>query len=340
MTSPIPLTVPTILKFKETFPLAHLVPWWTENWQAGTVTVPEQVAITADLLYSSEGFAFTDSSNECLFTWKLRTQPPEMPPSTPTKILQEPIISLSQDGYRNYYHWMTEILPKLRFLPRLDPEEAALIAVPTSGPAFIKESLQLLLKDSKRTILWLEEGVAYRSAKGIIVITPAPLFGFVPDEVIDFLLFSMTSSTTLTYSPTTRKIFVSRRTSSRRILNEDQIYHELFAPLGFTFHVLDHLSLSSQILLFQEAQVVAGEHGAAFTNIIFSKPGCLLIEIFQGREDASFYYLTQGRWRWVGIKTVEFEETGAMNWEKGEQMHVPIEPIQSKLRELQENGEI
>ncbi len=96
------------------------------------VTIRPQLALKADFLYSCEGFAFLDAHpTECLFSWKLRAKNPVVPQAAPTVILTRPIVSLSQDGYRNYYHWVTEILPKLRFLSQFPAD--ALIALPASS---------------------------------------------------------------------------------------------------------------------------------------------------------------------------------------------------------------
>ena len=39
------------------------------------------------------------------------------------------------------------------------------------------------------------------------------------------------------------------------------------------------MSLEKQIYLFNKASIVVGAHGAAFTNIIFCRPGTKIIEI-------------------------------------------------------------
>ena len=52
-----------------------------------------------------------------------------------------------------------------------------------------------------------------------------------------------------------------------------------FKKRGFTIYNPEKLSIEEQIYLFNEASIVAGAHGAAFTNIIFCKPKTKIIEI-------------------------------------------------------------
>lgn len=311
-----------------------------------TATIPAQRAFAVDRLYSSAGLPF-DTEGRAVFTWKLSEQQQQIPAAADETVLTRPIVSLAQEGYSNYYHWMTEIVPKFRFLPRLRQalgfhvDEEVLVALPADGPAFIRQTVDLLIPTE--TILWLQPGRVYRSRAGIWAIEPSPTFGFVTPEAIGFLrnrfgtASSDDSEANALLSQPQRRIFISRsRAARRRILNEDQVFAELFAPLGFTRHCLEDLSLVEQVRLFRDAQFVAGEHGAAFTNILFAAPGkCHLLEIFQRREDASFYYLTQmegctWQWPWRGVKTVPFEETGDLLGGMEETI-VPLDPIREAL---------
>lgn len=64
-----------------------------------------------------------------------------------------------------------------------------------------------------------------------------------------------------------------------------------------------------QVSLFNKATIIVGAHGAGLTNLIFAKPKIHVIEIFQEREDDTFWYLSQT----IGlkhecIKTTEFKK--------------------------------
>ena len=78
----------------------------------------------------------------------------------------------------------------------------------------------------------------------------------------------------------TKRIFVSRsKTRMRRILNESDLWGDL-EKRGFNVVYLEELSLIDQIIIFSNAEVIVGAHGAGFTNLMFSAQGAKFLEIF------------------------------------------------------------
>lgn len=67
-------------------------------------------------------------------------------------------------------------------------------------------------------------------------------------------------------------------TSARLLANEITLFTEL-RKLGFVAIEPGALSFRDQIRIFSEAEIVVGLHGSAFANIIFSRPGCIVIDI-------------------------------------------------------------
>ena len=49
--------------------------------------------------------------------------------------------------------------------------------------------------------------------------------------------------------------------------------------MGFSIHETGKMSFFEQIYLFNNAKVIVGAHGAAFTNLVFCKPKTKVIEI-------------------------------------------------------------
>jgi hypothetical protein len=81
-----------------------------------------------------------------------------------------------------------------------------------------------------------------------------------------------------------------RRQRTRRILNEPLLLDQLrerYSELEWV--VFDHLSVDETALLFSRAAVIAGPHGAGFTNMLFSGPGTKIIE-FMPLEQPNLCY--------------------------------------------------
>jgi len=77
-----------------------------------------------------------------------------------------------------------------------------------------------------------------------------------------------------------RRIFVLRgNVSIRKELNIEAI-KEALIPFGFTFLTMDGKSMQDEATLFGNAEAVFAVHGSALHNVIFSKPGTKVVEIF------------------------------------------------------------
>ncbi|MBE9538144.1 MAG: glycosyltransferase family 61 protein [Proteobacteria bacterium] len=88
------------------------------------------------------------------------------------------------------------------------------------------------------------------------------------------------------------RIFISRRIGPRGelrvIRNESKLYERLKAS-GFVQYYLEDLSLSDQIELFYDAEVVVAAHGAGLSNLIFAE-NIALVELHPGKMIIPNYY--------------------------------------------------
>lgn len=75
------------------------------------------------------------------------------------------------------------------------------------------------------------------------------------------------------------KIYVSRkRTKVRRVVNEEEL-GVILKGLGFVIIDNEDLSFRQQLNYFYNAKIIMGPHGANLANIVFSKPGSVLVEV-------------------------------------------------------------
>jgi capsular polysaccharide biosynthesis protein len=87
-----------------------------------------------------------------------------------------------------------------------------------------------------------------------------------------------------------RKFFIRRKSSSRRLLNQDQI-EEMVLAKGFSIVSPEELTFLEQVRLFNEAESIIGPTGAAFANVIFCDPSAkVTIPIAENPETAYFYW--------------------------------------------------
>jgi capsular polysaccharide biosynthesis protein len=182
-------------------------------------------------------------------------------------------VSLVSDGHGNYYHWMLDVVPRLSAFD-LETLSQRHYLVTQEFP-FHRQALDLLLIPTRaRTAVASHQ---YYSAPELLV--PLVRLGVSPENV-QFVRHLLLERTGLAETPCTdERIYISRRyASSRRVLNEEELY-PILKKHDFRICYLEQLSLKQQMILFHGAQTILAPHGAAWTNLIFARPGTLALEI-------------------------------------------------------------
>lgn len=187
-------------------------------------------------------------------------------------------------GFKNYFHWMTEALPRLTALSRyvaqghgrldriLVTQADARPFVADSVAAFFPDLLPLL--EIVPTARYeLEHALFFLDWRGVgnvrtrVKDTSAVFF----DEIADRL-------PGIPRGPG-RALLVSRADAdNRRLVNEDALL-AAFAPLGLEPVRFTGLAVAEQMWLMADARLVVGVHGAGLTNAIFCRPGTAVLEI-------------------------------------------------------------
>jgi len=323
--------------YREPYPLSMHVKWWMQD----PIILPKRFILTIPQghVYSRTGFVIVNDFYIDELLWELtRQEIVEKPVSVknlrPAVHVHGRVVVLTQAGSWNYYHWMTEILPKLAMLQEHNIEYDYLYL--SLDRAYMRETVQLLGIDSS---IILEPVREYRHicADELIVPSLVSSFCYTPQFAIDFLResFIPRAQESVSSEGLSKRIFISRRkASSRKIKNEDEVF-ALFERYGFVRYNLEEMSVLEQVMLFHNAEFIAGEHGAGLTNIIFAQADyAQVIEVFQAREDATYWYLSQE----VGlqhhcIKTIEFDKKTSLNG-GFVNSKVPLESIKSFLADL------
>lgn len=200
--------------------------------------------------------------------------------------------------WANYYHALYEVFGRLAMLEMFDIQYDWLY-IPLDAK-YVKELLQLWGIDFSKIIAPDSENYCLQADE---LIVPSMVINkdsghkhagnYLHPDIINYLknkFLSHVSDTIFNKHFFSDKIFISRKGSVRCITNENDLFEKL-KPMGFVSYELANMSIIEQIILFAQAKIVVGEHGAGFTNILFCKSGTKIIEVFQGLIDPSFWYL-------------------------------------------------
>ena len=190
----------------------------------------------------------------------------------------------------NYSHWFVDELPRLvSVLPHLPPETKFIVSNPVQE--FKVQSLEAMGVGKERLIP--VKGHFETHCERLWFATPlgscewASTSPSVFRQIGEALLRAYGG----TSGPTPAKIFISRSsTAYKRLINEDQLL-PLIKEFGFSVVQAEKLSLAQQVRTFSKAKVVLAAHGSGMTNMLFSPPPALLLEL----QDAKF---APRRWYW------------------------------------------
>lgn len=189
----------------------------------------------------------------------------------------------------NYYHWIFDVLPRIHIYNKYR-EMIDCYVVPDDLSNYQKETLEMaglsnFLNISKNEKLYFNNF--------LIASLPGSL-GAYPDWSIKFLREEVMAHASPIHSMSLpRRIYIQRSDSAGRVVMNKKDVDEVLDDYGITKVLLEDYSVSEQIRLFQDAELVLGPHGAGFANMVFSGEQTGLIEIMSPdyvRPDA-FYTL-------------------------------------------------
>jgi len=195
------------------------------------------------------------------------------------------LLSLVQGASgNNYFHFLFDILTKIKLVEtKYSLNEIDYFYMPGKFD-WQKKILSILeIKESQ-----LIDSRKYRHvAADKIIALDHPWYnkGMVQNEISnipDWIIFFLRDKF-LKFSKKfdcSDKIFIDRSDSNYnhcKLINNQEIINFL-EGIGFKSYQTSKLDFFEQIYLFNNAKIIIGPHGAAFSNIIFSKPGLKLIE--------------------------------------------------------------
>ena len=215
-------------------------------------------------------------------------------------------IFLSGLASNAFGHWLPEFLPKLQFLQQHPAYGGLPIIVDSGMPQSHFDHLRRL---ASNPLLLLQPNESLLCRR--LLVAPPPTFfpvETIPNDIPVHelpglspraLRFLRAGGLSEVKKPQHRRIFLTRKhTKWRRLLNEEEIAADLLT-IGFESIVIEEMSVSAQINLFQEAEFIVAPNGSALLNLVFADTSTKLLVLaqpnlhnwgtFQGPMDALGY---------------------------------------------------
>ena len=195
-------------------------------------------------------------------------------------------VLLSLDSGSNYFHWLCQLLPRIKLLSDYDLNYSKIngILIPHISDNIISESFSKLKVPQKLCINQKQSHI-YNFKQMIVPSRPNRHIYFTQWS-LDFL-----KSTFLKKDyKQNLKLYIFRDPKyGRSIINNNEVWHFL-KKMGYIKVDPDGISISKQAKLFNKASHVIGSHGASLANLSFCQPNTKVIEFFNQNYITPLYW--------------------------------------------------
>jgi capsular polysaccharide biosynthesis protein len=232
-----------------------------------------------------------------------------------------------QDWANNYFHWMTEMLPRIVAMKHQHPSIPLVIPSFYLNYPFILESLDFLKIDFKTF------DVRQSLKVNKLHVTAIPHVGRFNEGLMHFFRDKMLSGISSNTTPF-RCIYITRGKAKRRRISNEDVVFELLREKGFEKIVLEDLQLKDQVKLFQEARVVVASHGAGLANTMFMQKGQTVIEL---KSDNNRYWCYFSLAKVFGLKYYYSLNKGSTANHRDADITVDIERLKVLVTKEMEN---
>ena len=198
---------------------------------------------------------------------------------TPTPLAGRSLI-LGSTGGDSYFHWMTDVLPRVRLIKEAGYEINSFdhFIINKLEAGYQKETLDYLKIPSKkiREIGTKPSGYLCEHA----VLPSLPSFpGAVPPETIQYVRSIVPEKP----QQEIRKLYIERGKSKRRRIPEEGRIIDWLLTQGFEIIDSGNMSVKDQATAFAHAEMIFAPHGGALTNLLFCRPGTKVVELLSSK---------------------------------------------------------
>ena len=182
----------------------------------------------------------------------------------------------------NYFHWMTDCLPRIWEGLERDPKAPVLLPYSYQSLAFVSESLKLI----GAAVIFFKSNQNLKVSTVILTARTASFPNF-------NLKLTQKTREKLSFKASTepwRNVYISRKLAGKRKVHNETEVELILKKRGFEVVYAEQLNLSQEIQLMGETKILVSLHGAGLTNMLFLAPNTKVLELRNLDDSASQCY--------------------------------------------------
>lgn len=198
-----------------------------------------------------------------------------------------PYIICTNEYSSNFFHWHTEVLPKICSALSILGKEPTVLIPTKKLMGYQQLTLEML-------------GVNYRLVDNSLIfcrrvycienVSEYP--GYYNPSLLKSIKERIIVGFEKGSSDRVKSVYITRQNAQRRkIINENKII-EIANSYGFDIYDFDIMSYKEQVELISQTKILISLHGAALTHIMFLDKGCVVLELLPKNKLIDKCYFT------------------------------------------------
>lgn len=187
---------------------------------------------------------------------------------------------LASTGGDSYFHWMTDVLPRVRLAERAGYNVSHFdhFIINKVKTDYQEETLSYLKIPFSKLREIAEKPNGYLCQRAVLPSLPS-YPGAVPPETIQYIR-SIVPETSVQKGV---KLYIERGKSKRRRIPEEGRIIDWLKMQNFRIVDSGEMSVKDQAAAFAHAELIVAPHGGALTNLMFCREGTKVVELLSSR---------------------------------------------------------
>ena len=198
-------------------------------------------------------------------------------------------------GHRHFFHFMFDRLPQIFYLlSRFGGSDRPFVVLTNEDPPGFQRDIYRLLaaRHPNLSFVAVPEGERWRLPVLHLIDDMQPVRRtFLPPDAVTFLRELVIGGYGLSPAAPHRRLYINRSDTRKRSIRNEAESWPSFARRGFESIAAGKLPFREQVALFAEAEIIAGPHGAGFSNLLFAPHNAKVLEISNVERVKSVYFL-------------------------------------------------